>query len=185
MKNRIYNLLIFFLFCFSCSTKEGQKITQQNNRIQNDNNIEKNEKKNKGTDLLEYALTYMPVSFGLDSDINNDLEHFDLLKIFSNTSADTLQLISEIIILRHYVYELHTAFQSFNLFNSRNGNAKLIIDYALLANQIDTLRDLYTAANITEIKSKEKNLNPILKEILNDIKKEEDEIDKMYKEIGY
>lgn len=157
-------LFCFIILCmvyFSCKPKGEQK---NDKTIKKDSDIE---------NLLSYALAYKPANFGLDTDINDSLRYFDLEKIFISGSEDTLLLISEIFILKHYLYEIKTFNQGYNLLAMRNGETKFFIDYALLANGFDTVdsKNSYTGNHFTLSKRNEE-CHFLINEILDSIREE-------------
>ena len=168
MKYKTIQLIGIIFFFLGCSSKNN--IISTSDKVIDSVEIEKNKNVN---DLYKYAIEYQPEHLNLEKDINDTLNHYDLNYIFEKGNPDSLLFICKVFLLKQYLYQIKTANQGFNLYIMRVGSAKIIIDYYLLANNLDTSRKSWTSSSPFIIEETKNNKNPFIRDLITQINSQE------------
>lgn len=172
MKYKIVELIGIVFFFLSCSSKNNDlknNIISTSNKVIDSVEIGKNKNAN---DLYKYAIEYQPKHLSLEKDINDTLNNYDLNYIFEKGDPDSLLFICKVFLLKQYLYQIKTANQGFNLYIMRVGSAKIIIDYYLLTNNLDTSRKSWTSSIPFTIEET-KNNKTFIRDLISQIKSHE------------
>ncbi|MNK21285.1 hypothetical protein D3C87_395390 [compost metagenome] len=143
----------------------------------------KNDKQNysKKDDLFllqKYAVSYEPNKINsLDDD---SLKHFNVKYIFSlkeKQQEDVKNEVANILLLKQYLLHLKKANQSYNLKDFDTKEAKIIIEYFLAKNKIDSSSEFLSSSIPYEFLKGQKNItSKEVKKLIEKINKEENRI---------
>ncbi len=173
-----YFFLIVIISFYSC--KEESKEKQLSDTI-----IQVDQKLNDSVnDLLTKSKNYNPNHIDLSK--AKFLENFNVISIFKNEKYSTEAKINIVntILLKQYLYHLKKANQGYDLKSMRNGNAKIIIDYFLSTNNIDSSKEFINSAVAYDtLKNNESKQDEEINQLIRSINKEVERINKQSKEI--
>lgn len=117
MKSKILICLMFLMF--SC------------------NNDKQNYSKDKDASMLkEYVIIYQPNK--INSFDDDSLKKYDIEYIYSSKQEGIKNEIANILLLKQYLLHLKKANQSYNLKDFNSKEARIIIDYFLAENKINS-----------------------------------------------
>ncbi len=125
--------------------------------------------------LQKYALSYEPTK--INSFDDDSLKKFNIEYIFSlkeKQQEATKNEIADILLLKQYLFHLKKANQSYNLKDFKTKEAKIIIDYFLANNEIDSSLEFLSSSLPYEFLKLQNNLtSKEVNGLIDEIKKEE------------
>lgn len=130
-------------------------------------------RKNDIFKLKEYVISYKPNK--INSFDDDSLKKYNIKYIFNLKEEDLKNEIANILLLKQYLLHLKKANQSYNLKDFNTKEAKIIIDYFLAENMINSNVEFLSSSIPYEfLKSKKCSKN--VQMLIDSIKKEEDRI---------
>lgn len=170
MKRCFY--ILFFLVSYSCTNK----TTGAETVITKERDI---------LILKKYAQNYSTDKIDLSQ--NDSLNEFDLDFIFNDDTyieeKEFKDYISNTILLKQYLFHLKKSNQGYDLMSMRKGQVKFMIDYFLKSNELDTNVEFLNSGYPYEILNKKKDINSDIKNIIEEIEKEQFRINNLTNEI--
>lgn len=169
---------MFLLVLYSCNGK----VADEKNVITEEEVI------TKERDILKFKNYVQNYSTDkIDLSQNDSLNEFDLNFIFNDDiyieEKELKDYISNTILLKQYLFHLKKSNQGYDLMSMRKGQAKFIIDYFLKSNQLDTNIEFLNSGYPYEILSKKDKINMDIKNIIEEIEKEQFRINNATSEI--
>lgn len=177
-KMKGYFYILFLLVLYSCNGK----VADEKNVITEEEVI------TKERDILKFKNYVQNYSTDkIDLSQNDSLNEFDLNFIFNDDiyieEKELKDYISNTILLKQYLFHLKKSNQGYDLMSMRKGQAKFIIDYFLKSNQLDTNIEFLNSGYPYEILSKKDKINMDIKNIIEEIEKEQFRINNATSEI--
>lgn len=168
-------ILLFVCFLISCQ-KNNKTVEKAKSEI-----MSSSKQENLIKDILKfdkYASSYEPNK--IDFSDNKDLNNFDLNFIYNNDEYKNEEMlkqhITNVLLLKQYLFHLTNYNQGYNLLTMRNAQAKFIINYFLDSNKISSEKEFINSGYPYELLKDKKITDKEIAELIKAISKQESRI---------
>lgn len=171
---------LFIIGLCSCSSEKSGKKDNTPNKIVEKESDQEPAKNNLSSlklgDFYQFSSEYMPNHLGLDQDLNDTLNFYNIDSLYQYGNKDSMLLISKILLLKLCLYHLQRANQGYDLYMMRNGSAKTIIDFYIKNTRKDFPREFLNSEYIWGIEKEHKQNDTLVKSLISKINMEEKRI---------